>query len=85
MKRAVAIKERQGVGVQNEEKVIRDITTVNNCSFGSHNAAVFSFEAGANLGGVKCIQRGWNKSLISHHASCMHVRSRALDFLKTSC
>jgi len=29
------IKEREGVGVQNEEKVIRDIT-VNNCSFGSH-------------------------------------------------
>ena len=34
MKYAV-IKEREGVGVQNEEKVIRDIT-VNNCSFGSH-------------------------------------------------
>jgi hypothetical protein len=31
------IKEREGVGVQNEEKVIRDIT-VNNCSFGSHTS-----------------------------------------------
>ena len=36
MKYAV-IKEREGVGVQNEEKVIRDIT-VNNCSFGSNKS-----------------------------------------------